>query len=250
MKALVLAAGYATRLYPLTENQPKALLPIGEKPILDYLMEEIATIPGLNEVHIVTNHRFEGHFKRWAEERAAQEKYPGLTFRIWDDGTTSDADKLGAVGDIQFVIDQAGLDDDTLVAASDNFFTFPLVRFYEDFMATGCDTILGGKMEDRALLKRFAVAVLNEDRRVELLVEKPKDPPSDIAVYALYLYRRDTLPLIRQYLAEGHSPDAPGHFPEWLYRRKEVRAYLFDGEAVDIGTHESYEEAQARFGRP
>ncbi len=249
MKAIILAAGYATRLYPLTIDQPKALLPIGGRPMLGYLCDAIAGVEGMNEVHLVTNHRFEGHFRRWAEEAAGE--YPGLRFVIWDDGTTSDGDKLGAVGDIGFVIDRANLGDDVLVAASDNFFTFPLRYFVDDFRRHGKDTVLAARFkdEDKHLLTRFAVATLDSDNRVLDMVEKPKVPPTDIGIYALYLYRRDTLPLFKDYLDSGASPDAPGHFPEWLCRRREVRAYLFEGECVDIGTPQSYKEICERMDR-
>jgi glucose-1-phosphate thymidylyltransferase len=245
MKALILAAGYATRLYPLTLNQPKALLPVAGKTILDRLMTHIATISEIDRVHIVSNHKFKPHFDAWAADAEKEKRYPNLEICIWDDMTTSNDDRLGAVGDIQFGIDQGRIDDDLLVAASDNLFTFPLRAFIDDFKSHGCDTVLAKKLEEVDLLRRFAVATLDENRRVTKLIEKPEVPPSDVGVYALYLYRRDTLPLIRQYLDEGRSPDAPGHLPEWLCARRDVRAYLFEGECVDIGTHEAYALAQA-----
>jgi len=246
MKSLILAAGYATRLYPLTLSTPKALLKIGDKTMLDWLVEEIAELHGMTEAHIVSNHRFIGQFEAWAS--AAAGRYPGLRLFVWDDGTTSNQDRLGAVGDVQFVIEKAGLDDDLLIAASDNFFTFKLKDFAADFRRTGRDTLLCGRIDDLETLRRFGVATLGEDNRVTALVEKPADPPSNVGVYALYLYRRDTLPLIRQYLDEGNSPDAPGHFPEWLCTRRDVRAYLFTGECVDIGSPEAYHEVNRRYG--
>ena len=246
MKSLILAAGYATRLYPLTLDTPKALLPIGDKPMLDYLVSEIATLDRMTEVHLVSNHRFITQFAAWAE--GAKARYPGLQFSVWDDGTTSNDDRLGAVGDIQFVIDRAKLDDDLLIAASDNFFTFPLRDFAADFQRTGRDTLLTAHLDDIETLRKFGVATLGEDNRVLSLVEKPQNPPSDVGVYALYLYRRDTLPLIGQYLDEGNSPDAPGHFPEWLCTRRDVRAYLFTGECIDIGSPEAYRAVNGRFG--
>ena len=245
MKSLILAAGYATRLYPLTLNTPKALLNIGGRPMLDYLVEEIATLPGMTEAHIVSNHRFITQFEDWAE--GAKDRYPGLKFFVWDDGTTSNDDRLGAVGDIRFVIEKAGLDDDLLVAASDNFFTFRLIDFAADFHRTGCDTLLCARINDLKTLQSFGVATLGAFNRVLALVEKPKLPPSDVGVYALYLYRRDTLPLFQQYLDEGNSKDAPGHFPEWLCTRRDVRAYLFDGECIDIGSPEAYEAVNRRY---
>ena len=245
MKALILAAGYSTRLYPLTLNRSKALLPIGDRPMLDYLVSEICTLPELQEIVLVTNDRFYRDFLSWAE--GAEKRYAPARFTVLNDGTHSDAEKLGAVGDIRFAIEKAGIDDDLLIAASDNFFTFPLIDFYRDFRAHGCDTLLGAHIAAFEDLKRFAVATLDENRRVVGLVEKPQNPPSDIAIYALYLYRRDTLPMIAQYLNEGGAPDAPGHFPEWLYRRKDLRCFLFEGECIDIGTKEAYHDICARY---
>ena len=243
MKAIILAAGYATRLYPLTENMPKALLPIGNKPMLNYLVDQLATLKGLTEVHIVTNHRFAKHFEDWC----AAQKY-ALKFFVWDDGTTNNDNRLGAVGDIKYVLDHADIDDDVLVAASDNFFTFPLTLFEDYFNEYKCDTLLAGYMESIEERRRFAIATFDEEGYVNMLVEKPKDPPSDMAVYALYIYRKDTLPLIGKYIAEGNNPDAPGHFPEWLVKRgRKVRAYRFEGECIDIGTVESYREICERF---
>jgi glucose-1-phosphate thymidylyltransferase len=246
MKALILAAGYATRLYPLTLNTPKALLAIGDKPMMDYLVSEIETLPGMTDVNIVSNHRFMSQFEEWAA--GAAKRYPRLTFHVWDDGTTSNDDRLGAVGDIQFVIEKAKLDDDLLIAASDNFFTFPLRDFAADFHRTGCDTLLAVKVDEIETLRKLAVAVLSKDGRVLSLVEKPQNPPSHAGIYALYLYRRDTLPLFMQYLDEGNSKDAPGHFPEWLCTRRDVRAYLCAGECIDVGSPEAYQAVNERFG--
>lgn len=245
MKALILAAGYSTRLYPLTLNQPKALLPIAGRPMLDYLIDHLETLDDLTHVSIVTNARFYCDFSAWASTAAARLKH--LAFEVISDGTTSDQDKLGAVGDMWYAIEKMGLDDDLLVAACDDIFTFKLADFVNDFKSHGCDTLLGKRIDSVDDLKRFAVATLDEDRRVLDLVEKPDVPPTDIAVYALYIYRRDTLPLIGQYLREGGKPDSPGHFPEWLCRRKDVRMYLFEGECIDVGTPQSYREICERY---
>ena len=247
MKAIILAAGYATRMYPLTKDRPKALLPIGGKVMLDYLMDEIATIGEIDTAYIVTNSRFADQFVAWAQKAAGC--YPRLKLDVLDDGTDSNENRLGALGDIRFVLEHRRVDDDLLVAASDNFFTFPLRDMVDDFYAHERDTLLGqhlGWVED---LKRFAVATLDENNRVAALVEKPQEPPTDIGIFALYLYKRDTVPLIHRYLDEGNPPDAPGHFPEWLYKRKEVGVYLFEGECVDIGTPQAYREVCERFAR-
>ena len=244
MKAIILAAGYATRLYPLTINTPKALLPIAGKPMLNYLMDEVATVPEIDEACIITNHRFVRNFEEWAEKT----RYDGMKITVIDDGTTDNDNRLGAVGDILYTIEHAGLDDDLLVAASDDFFTFPLNDFVEAFRETGKDTLLGARISDVNLLRRFAVAELSDERRVLSLVEKPSEPKSDVGIYALYLYRRDTLPLIKRYIDEGNNKDAPGHLPEWLCGFRDLRVYLFEGECIDIGTVESYRDVCERFG--
>jgi len=249
MKTIILAAGYATRLYPLTINTPKALLPIGGKPMMDYLVEGIAEIPEMTEVHIISNHKFADQFEDWKKTVDEEKRYPNLTFKVWDDGTVSNDDRLGAVGDIQFVIERAELNDDVLVAASDNFFTFPLTLFVDEFRKQGRDLLLGGTIEDIETLRRFAVATLDETGKVLKLAEKPAEPESTTGIYALYLYKKETLPLFAEYLAGGNNPDSPGRFPEWLCRQgHDMGAYLFTGECVDIGTHESYEEICAQYG--
>ena len=250
MKAIILAAGYATRLYPLTLNMPKALLPVGKLPMMDYLMRGIAGIEGMTEVHIVSNHKFADQFEEWKRQAEAEGRYPGLSFMVWDDGTVSNEDRRGAVGDMQFVIERAKLDDDVLVAASDNFFTFPLSAFVDEFRAQGRDMLLAGEINDLETLRRFAVATLAEDGRVLSLREKPQDPESNIGIYALYVYHRETLPRVKEYLDGGNVPDSPGRLPEWLCRQgHELGAYVFDGEFIDIGTPESYREICEKFGK-
>ena len=238
MKALILAAGYATRLYPLTKDKAKALLPIGGKLMIDYLMDNLATIKEIDKAYIVTNSRFAGQFAEWAEDRTDKR----IAVEVVDDGTNTNETRLGAIGDMQFAIEQFGIDDDLLVAASDNFFTFGLEEFGEMFKKYGDDLVMAKAMEDYEERKRFAIAELDADGKIISFEEKPEKPKSDLAVYAVYLYRRDTLKMIKQYLAEGNNPDSPGNFPAWLFTRKPVRVYAFTGECIDIGTVASYEE--------
>lgn len=242
MKAIILAAGYATRLYPLTENMPKALLNVGNKPILEHLLDAFANEKAIDEIHIVSNARFYGQLKAWAD--SARKGYK-QKITVWNDGTTSNENRLGAIGDIQYVIEKAAIDDDLFVAASDNLLSKPLDGYFEDFRKHGCDLLLTGRLFDSEERKRYAILQLDASGRVIDLEEKPQNPKSDIAAYAEYIYTRDTLPLIKQYIDEGNNPDSPGHFPEWLYKRKEVRAYIYDGECVDIGTIKMYNEIQS-----
>ncbi len=238
MKALILGAGYATRLYPLTKDRPKPLLPIKGKPLIDYILEEIESIPAIDETYVVTNHRFFTHFDEWAKNKRV---------KVLDDGTTDEQTRLGAIGDIKFTIDHFNIDDDLLIIAGDNLFTYSLFRFYEFFRQKQADSVVAKIIYDREQLKSFAVATTDDTGKITSLIEKPQDPPSNIAIFAGYLYRRDTLPLIQKYLDEGNKPDAPGYFVEWLHKNRSVYAWYMDGECYDIGTLPAYEHANATF---
>ncbi len=244
MIGIVLAAGYATRLYPLTKDRPKPLLPVSGKPIIDYIVDEMDTLPDLDTIIVVTNHRFAEHFEDWA---ATRKLTGGKKLVVLDDQTTDDANKLGAIGDIQLCIEHFGIDDDLLVIAGDNLFTYYLKDAYNYFLKYNEDTVLAREMEEGEDLTRYAIAELDDNNRVLNLVEKPKQPKTNIAVFATYFYKQETVPMFAQYLAEGNSPDAPGNFPAWLYPRKPVRVYLFDGDCIDIGTPESYAAVKDTF---
>lgn len=244
MKALILAAGYATRLYPLTIDMPKALLPVKGKPILDYIMDGIESIDEINEVIVISNALFFGHFIRWADEK---KKAYSKKITVVDDKTTNDATKLGAIGDMQYTINMLGIDEDIVVIAGDNLFTYCLKDSYDQFIKSGMDMILAKQIPILSELQRMAVGILDSNNLIVDMEEKPKNPKSDIAFFATYYYKRETLPMIKTYLEEGNTPDAPGNFPAWLYTRKPVLAYLFEGECIDIGTPESYEEVQRTF---
>ena len=237
MKAIILAAGYATRLYPLTINTPKALLPINQKPIINYIVEELNTVPEIDEIYVVTNSRFAKQFSSWAQNAPGQ-----IPIVVIDDGTTSDANKKGAVGDIGFVIDQKQIDDELLVIAGDNFFTYSLRDYVDFYRQKNHDCVCVREWSNKEELSQFGIALLDTDGRVLDIEEKPAHPKSNLAVFATYLYLRETVPMILEYLQVGNNPDAPGNFPAWLYRRKPVYAYVFSGECYDIGTPDSYRD--------
>ena len=237
MKCIVLAAGYATRLYPLTLNKPKTLLPVGQKRIIDHIIEKMDAVDELDEIIVVTNDRFHQQLRDWA--KTAESRVP---ITVLNDGTTDDANKRGAIGDIAFVIDEAKIDDDLMVIASDNFFTYSLRDYVDFFREKDRDCVCVKIWEDESELSRFGIALLDEKGKVLDIEEKPAQPKSNTVVFAAYLYKRETVPLVAEYLAEGNKPDAPGNFPAWLYKRKEVYAYIFEGECYDIGTPESYRE--------
>ena len=237
MKAIVLAAGYATRLYPLTINKPKALLEVGGRTILDFVVSEIVTISEVDEIAIVTNARFYDTFKQWSKNADY-----GVKITVINDNTDSDDNKLGAIGDMKYTIDALKLNDDLLVMASDNIFTFKLKDFYERYKELDRDLILIKEIHSEADLKRMANVVTDENGKVIKMVEKPPVPISGTAAYASYIYKKETITAIDQYLREGNNPDAPGFFPSWLIKHKDVYAYTFTGECYDIGTPEAYAE--------
>ena len=242
MKALILAAGYATRLYPLTKDKPKALLTVGKQTILDFVVDQINSIDSIDTIYLVTNSRFYNQFVEWKNNKIISKKIV-----VVDDNTTSDETKLGAIGDIEFVIESQKIDDDLLVIASDNIFTFDLKDFYNYFLQKDTDVILVKKIDNTEDLKRMANVITDESDTVLDMVEKPDIPISNLVAFASYIYKKETLKLFKEYLNSGNNPDAPGFFPSWLYKKKNIYAYEFQGECYDIGTHKSYEEVNKIF---
>ncbi len=233
MKALILAAGYATRLYPLTQTIAKPLLRVGGRPMLDWILDRVEEVDEVDAVHVVTNSKFAASFGAWAD--AAGRRVP---ITIHDDGTASEDDRLGAIGDIQFVLEGAALDDDVLVIAGDNLFEFSLVDYVAFWRAKGTASALAvhdvGSLE---LARKYGVVAVDRDDRVIDLVEKPDDPPSTLVAIATYIVHREHVPLVGRYLDEGNPPDPSGPFFVWLHRREPVYAYPFSGDWRDIGDH-------------
>ncbi len=240
MKALVLAAGYATRLYPLTLDRPKALLEVGGRPMLDRLLERIDEM-GVDETIVVTNAKFTPHFEEWARGRE------GVT--IVNDGTTSNDDRLGAIGDIAFVVDELGVDDDLVVVAGDNLFGDEISGFGEYGLKVDAPVLAVHDVGDLEGMREYNQVEVDADGRVVFMEEKPEQARTTLAGIALYYYPRHALPLVRQYLAEGNNPDQPGRLPEWLYSRTPVYTWQLPGEWYDIGSVETLREADAIFSQ-
>lgn len=239
MNALILAAGYATRLYPLTQDFPKPLLEVGGRAILDHLVDQLESLAGLDSLWLVTNHRFFPHFEQWRARRP-----PRKPMHLLDDGTTRDDERLGAVGDLRFALGRVGLEDDLLVTAADNLPCFPLAEFVTTFQARRASLVCVHRVTDPERLRRTGVAVLDTEGRVVEFAEKPREPKSQWAVPPLYLFPRATLPRVSAYLDAGGSPEAPGHFLEWLCRVEPVYAWPATGPILDIGTPASLEVAR------
>lgn len=240
MKAIILLAGYATRMYPLTLDRPKALLPLGGRPVIDYIVDQINRIPEVDQIYAVTNHKFYTPFSEW--QRSVVSSIP---IEVIDDGTTTEDNRRGAIGDIYFTLNEKDIHEDIVVIAGDNYFTYDLREYYEFFKQSCHDAVCAGRINDREQLKQFAVATLDENGKLLSLIEKPSEPPTDIAVYATYFYKKETLPLFERYMSEGNKPDAPGYFVQWLYQIKDVYAYIMNGKCYDIGTIAAYEEMNA-----
>lgn len=241
MKAIVLVAGYASRLYPLTLNTPKALLTLDGTTLLDFLMKKVDEVDAIDEVILVSNGKFYDQFVDWANNYNGKFK-----ITVLNDNTYTNETRLGAIGDIQFAIDSLNIEDEIMVLVSDNYFTFSLKSFYDFYKEKNADSLLVAKFDDDQLEylgKNFGCVTVGDNDQVTYMVEKPgPNPGTNLGAYATYIYTKDTVKMIKQYLDEGNNKDAPGRFPAWLCTRKPLFAWPFEGECYDIGTPEVYNE--------
>ncbi len=242
MQCILLAAGYATRLYPLTENMPKALLELGDKTILELVTDKIDEVEDVENIFIVTNEKFYKNFLDWSKTYKGPKK-----IKVLNDHTTTNDNRLGAIGDLKYVIDMENIDDEILVMASDNIFDFSLNNFVDMYREKNTDMICAHTIENKEELHSMGVVELGDSGKVIGFEEKPAQPKSDLGVPPFYLYKKDTLPLVDTYLKEGNNPDAPGHFIPWLIGHNDVYAYVFNAVRIDIGTPESYRDACERY---
>ncbi len=240
MKCLILAAGYATRLYPLTENFPKPLLTVGDKTILDWLIEDIDRAGEVDEYVVISNHKFAGHFSEWAAKKAQK-------ITVVDDGTSSNETRLGAVKDIQFAIEKLGLNDDMLVIAGDNLLDFSLTRFiaYAKEKQTSC--IMRYYEPDEKKLRKSGVVSVDETDRVSEMAEKPEKPASPWCCPPFYFYTATDARLVEKGIESGCGTDAPGSYIAWLCQKTPVHAMEMPGKRYDIGNLESYEQVKADY---
>ena len=237
MKVLILAAGYATRLYPLTLTQPKPLLPVAGQPMIEYVLDNLAPIGGIDRVYVVTNAKFAGHFTKWSEAyRASKSKLP---FTI--------VNKLGAIGDIHLVLTREKIQDDLIVVAGDNLFSQSLEDFGRHCRKMNAPVLAVYDVGSLEEIKKYNSITLDGDGKITFFEEKPKQPTSTLTGIALYYYPKATLPLIQQYVAEGNNPDQPGRLVQWLYTRTPVYTWRVPGIWFDIGSKESLEQANKIF---
>jgi len=239
MKSIILAAGFATRLYPLTENKAKPLLEINGKPIIDYIIEKIIEISS-DEIIVVTNNKFYPDFDDWAKKNS----YPQIT--ILDDGVSSLEKKLGAVGDLLFAIDKQKISDDLFVISGDNLFRYSLTLAKKIFETEKKDLSIFYDVKNLEEASRLGVVQV-KDNIIMNFQEKPKNPKSTLCSTSTYFFRKETIPLMRHFLQEPGSKDQPGLFLEYLYKKVPVYAYITEENWIDIGTIESFQRAQLEF---
>ena len=240
MKCVILAAGYATRLYPLTENFPKPLLAVGEKNILEWLIEDIGD--SVDEYVVISNHKFVEHFRAWSAKRPEK-------ITVLDDGTESNETRLGAVRDVQFAVDELGLDDDLLVIAGDNVLDFSLKTFVEYYIARGTTCVMRYWEPSEEKLHKTGVAEVDENGLILHMEEKPAVPRSHWCTPPFYIYRKEDVPMVKKGIESGCGVDAPGSFIAWLCDQVPVHAFEMPGKRYDIGNLASYEEVKRTYSR-
>lgn len=242
MKALVLAAGYATRLYPLTINKPKALLEVKGKTILDHIVDKTETVKQVDEILVVTNNKFSLAFEQWSMERKASKR-----LKIINDTTMSEEDRLGAIGDLNYVVEMEKIVDDFLVVAGDNLFQFNLQKFVDFFLKKNTSTIACRDVSDKSLIaKKYGVVELDTSQRVVGFEEKPEKPKTSIAATACYVFKKEDLTLLKPYLKEG-SPENAGDFVKYLSKKSGVHGFVFKEKWFDIGSFEELGRAREEF---
>ena len=241
MKCLILAAGYATRLYPLTENFPKPLLEVQGKTILDHLIDDIDAMGAVDEYVVISNHKFAHHFENWAKDKPQK-------ITVVDDGTSSNETRLGAVRDIQFAIDALSLDDEALVIAGDNLLDFSLTKFiaYAQDKKTSC--IMRYFEQSEQKLHKCGVVEIDENDRILSMEEKPAEPKTHWCCPPFYFYTKDDARLVKVGIERGCGVDAPGSYIAWLAGEVPVHAMEMPGSRYDIGNLESYEKVQKEYG--
>lgn len=244
MKALILAAGYATRLYPLTKEYPKPLLTVADKPIIDYIVDKIKNLDPLDEIIVVTNSKFISLFRKWSKKMRVKKP-----ISLVDDLTSSHSDKRGAIGDINFAIEKKGIKDDLLVIGGDNLFDSDLKGFLSFAKAKTPHSVIGVyDIGDINEAKKYGVIKVDANFRVVDFKEKPKNPKSTLIAMCLYYFSKEKLGLVREYLeSKTDKHDATGFYIDWLRKEDTVYGFTFKGRWYDIGHHKFYHEAKERF---
>jgi glucose-1-phosphate thymidylyltransferase len=245
MKVIILAAGYATRLYPLTLNQPKPLLEVAGKPMIEHVLDNLKPIQNIDRFYVVTNDKFTRHFEDWAKRYS--ETVEGINLAIINDGTTDDSNKLGAIGDVHLVLKQEKIDDDIIVVAGDNLFSESLEDFGKSSLGKNAPLLAVYDVGNLEEIKKYNSIEVNKEGRIIFFEEKPLNPVSTLTGIALYYYPKSVLHFIGQYLSEGNNPDQPGRLVEWMHTRTDFYTWRVPQIWYDIGSKESLAKANRIF---
>jgi len=243
MKALILAAGYATRLYPLTLDRAKPLLPVAGKPTIEHIIERICQIKEIDRIFVVTNQKFFKQFQDWQEKFSSAKP-----IRIINDNTACEEDRLGAIGDIEFVLNKENISDDLLVVAGDNLFESGLPEFIDFARGKAPASSIGlYKLKDQQAVKKYSQVELDQHGQVVDFIEKPKQPTSTLVAKCIYFFPQTKLRRFSEYIALGASTDQPGNYISWLAKNDLVFGFVFRGKWYDIGCHDVYTKANKDF---
>jgi glucose-1-phosphate thymidylyltransferase len=245
MKVVILAAGYATRLYPLTLTTPKPLLKVAGRPMIDYVMDNLAPIQSIDHIYVVTNARFADKFFGWADRY--QKPRQNLNFSVVNDGSTSEENKLGAIGDLQFVLERQQINDDTIVIAADNLLSEDLGAFGKFCQATQAPVVGVYDVQSLQLAASYNSIQFDASGRIFHFEEKPERCVNSLIAIAMYYYPKSILPMVAKYIAEGNNPDQPGRLVQWLYLRTPFFVWQVPGIWYDIGSKETLELANRAF---
>ena len=241
MEAIILAAGYATRLHPLTINKPKPLLEVAGKPLLEHIIGKLEQLEKINKIYIVTNDKFEQHFIKWLHNFDAKKPV-----EIINDGTTSNEDRLGALGDIHYTINTKNIREDIIVVAGDNLFELSLKEVSTIFNKRRHNVIVLHDVKDTNLAKHYGVVEVKNNLVVHF-EEKPPSPKSTLVSTGIYIFPKKTIGLIEKYIAQGNNPDKTGNFIEWLHKRENIYAYITEKSWYDIGSFEQLKKADKHY---
>ena len=231
MKCIILCAGYATRLYPLTKNFPKPLLKVGNKAILDHIIDKVNKINEVDKIYVVSNDKYYNQFLEHYKLKS--------NIEVVNDMTVSNEDRLGPTGDVIYTISNKEIDDDLLIIAGDSLFTYELDKMYEYFKQVKITVISGREETDVDLLRRLGVVTLDSNNKVTGFIEKPKEPISNIGTYLTYMIAKKDIKYYYQFKEEGYLDKADCNLIEYLYKKSDVYTYKFKGEYYDVGTHET-----------
>jgi len=242
VKCIILCAGYATRLYPLTKDKPKPLLDVGGKPIIEHIIGKLEQIDDIDEIFIVTNDKFYNHFRDWLKGFDSKK-----SIKIVNDRTLSNEDRLGSLGDVDFVIGQEGINDSILIVAGDNLFDFSLKDFVESHKKHNKSAVALYDVQDKELAKQYGIVGVNVENKMVEFEEKPSEPKSTLASTGIYIYPPHVLSMLQDFVKKYENTDKAGNFLEWLHKKEHVYCYITDKKWFDIGSFEQLEKARDYF---